>query len=191
VEKARRDAASISVVFLGDSITQGWNKEIWRKHFEPVGAVNFGIGGDGVQQVQWRVEHGELDALKPKLIVLMIGINNFWGKKGTNEEIVQGTTKLVRTLREKQPQSKILLLGILPAIENPTDGARTRIKTINSGYARLADGKNVRFLDIGPALLEPDGRISKEVMGDYLHPTALGYQRFVKALLPTFEEMRK
>jgi lysophospholipase L1-like esterase len=156
-----------------------------------VGAVNFGIGGDGVQQLQWRVEHGELEALKPKLIVLMIGINNFWGKKGTDDEIVQGTAKLVRTLREKQPQSKILLLGILPAIESPTDGARTRIKTINSGYARLADGKTVRFLDIGPALLEPDGRIAREVMGDYLHPTAVGYERFLNALLPTFEEMRK
>lgn len=191
LEKARRDASRIRVVFLGDSITQGWDKALWKTHFEPVGAVNFGIGDDGVQQVQWRVEHGELDPLRPKLIVLMIGINNFWGKKGTNEEIVKGATKLVRTIREKQPQSSILLLGILPAIENPKDGTRSRIKTINSGYARLADSKSVRFLDIGSAFLEPDGRIAKEVMGDYLHPTATGYQRYIKAFLPTFDEMRK
>ena len=191
VETAHRDASKIRVVFLGDSITQGWDKTLWKTHFEPVGAVNFGIGGDGVQQLQWRVGHGELDPLKPKLIVLMIGINNFWGKKGTDDEIVEGTTNLVRTLREKQPQSRILLLGILPAIESPTDGTRTRIKRINTRYAKLADGKSVRFLDIGPAFLEPDGRISRKVMGDYLHPTAAGYQRYVKALLPTFDEMQK
>jgi lysophospholipase L1-like esterase len=191
VAKARRDHAKIRIVFLGDSITQGWDKSLWQKHFEPAGAVNFGIGGDGVQQLQWRVEHGELDPLRPKLIVLMIGINNFWGKKGTDDEITTGPAKLVRTLREKQPQPKILLLGILPAVENPKDGTRTRIKAINARYAKLADGKSVRFLDIGPAFLEPDGRISKAVMGDYLHPTAIGYQRYVKAFLPTFEEMRK
>jgi lysophospholipase L1-like esterase len=157
VETARRDASKIRVVFLGDSITRGWDKTLWKTHFEPLGAVNFGIGGDGVQQVQWRVEHGELDPLKPKLIVLMIGINNFWGKKGTNDEIVAGTAKLVRTLREKQPQSKILLVGILPAIESPTDGTRARIKAINAGYAKLADGKTVRFLDIGSAFWNRTG----------------------------------
>ncbi|MBC8103738.1 MAG: hypothetical protein H7Z41_14280 [Cytophagales bacterium] len=191
VAKARRDASKIKVVFLGDSITQSWDKALWQKHFAPAGAVNFGIGGDGVQQLQWRVDHGELDPLTPKLIVLMIGINNFWGKKGTSDEIAQGTAKLVKTLREKQPQSKILLLGILPAIESPTDGTRVRIKAINAQYAKIADGRSVRFLDIGNAFLEPDGRISKAVMGDYLHPTSAGYQRYLDALLPTFEEMRK
>ena len=71
-----KHAADIKVVFLGDSITEGWagnGKKIWDAHYAPRHAYNYGIGGDRTEHILWRIANGEFDHVKPKLVVLKIG----------------------------------------------------------------------------------------------------------------------
>ena len=122
----------IDLLFLGDSITQGWNNnEVWRRHFGPRKAANFGIGGDRTEHVLWRIQNGELEGIAPKVTVLMIGTNN--SGANTPEEIAQGITAIVDELRKRLPNTKILLLGVFPRGESPRpSGTVSRRSTTRS-----------------------------------------------------------
>ena len=180
------------VVFLGDSITAGWgrNKEIWDKEFGAYKPANFGIGGDRTQHVLWRITNGELDGIKPKAVVLMIGTNNTGSD--SPESIAQGISKIVSTIQSKQPQAKILLLAVFPRGEKPTaNPGRDKIKIVNSIISKLDDGKKVHFLDIGRKFLQPDETISKDIMHDFLHLTPAGYQIWADSIAPKLAELTK
>jgi len=186
----------IGVVFLGDSITDGWRgggKAVWEKSFGPLKPANFGIGGDRTQHVLWRIANGELDGLTPKAAVIMIGTNNLGGN--TAEEIAAGITAIVKAVHAKHAATKILLLAVFPRGDDPAKpnvkASREKIKTINDIIAKLDDGKTVRFLDIGPKFLEADGKISKEIMPDYLHLSAKGYGIWADAITPLLSELTK
>ena len=180
------------LVFLGDSITAGWGgkKEIWDKAFGAYLPANFGIGGDRTQHVLWRILNGELEVIKPKAVVLMIGTNN--SSSDSAEGIAKGVTVIVETIRAKQPQAKILLLAVFPRGEkaSPNPG-RDKLKVVNSIIAKLDDGKNVFFLDIGDKFLQPDGSLTKEIMPDFLHLSAAGYQIWADAIGPKLAELMK
>jgi lysophospholipase L1-like esterase len=196
---AETKKGGIDLLFLGDSITDFWRTKgsnVWNKYYAPRHAANFGISGDRTQHVLWRIEHGELDGLKPKVIVLMIGTNNT-GKernsdriRNTTPEVIEGVVAVTKQLRSKLPDSKILFLAIFPRGEkdNPQ---RAQVALINTVLAKLDDGKMVKFLDIGPKFLEPDGTLSKDVMLDLLHPNEKGYQIWADAMEPTLAEMLK
>jgi lysophospholipase L1-like esterase len=192
----RAKQGNIDLLFLGDSITAGWNgknregegpRQVWDRYYEPRHAANFGIGGDRTQHVLWRIENGEIDGIKPKVVVLMIGTNNL--RANTQEEIADGITAIVKTLRETLPESKILLLGVFPRGAKADDRARDRIKDINRRIRKLDDGSTVRYLDIGERFLESDGAISKEIMPDYLHLSRKGYTIWADAIEPTLHAM--
>lgn len=175
------------VLFLGDSITQGWgDNDVWKRYYGPRNAANFGIGGDRTQHVLWRLQNGEVDVIRPKVTVLMIGTNNLGSN--TPDEIAEGVTAIVKTLRAKLPETKILLLGIFPRAEKPSP-VREQIQAINSQIAKLDDGKTVKYLDIGPKFLESDGTISKDVMPDFLHLSQKGYMIWADAIEPTLWSM--
>ncbi len=180
------------LLFLGDSITAGWGsqKAIWEKAFGQYKPANFGIGGDRTQHVLWRITNGELEVIKPKGVVLMIGTNNVGSD--TAEGIASGVTKIVETIRAKQPQAKILLLAVFPrgekAVPNP---GRDKLKKVNEIIAKLDDGKNIHFLDIGEKFLQPDGSLTKEIMPDFLHLSAQGYQIWADAITPKLAELMK
>lgn len=192
------------LVFLGDSITAGWSgrgAEVWKQYWEPLGAANFGIGGDRTEHILWRLQHGNYDGLKPKLTVLMIGTNNT-GHQGramaehggatytsTAEQTAEGVTAIVKSLREKQPQMKILLLAIFPRGASAEDKMRKQNEATNRLIAKLADGKTVHFLDINPSFLEADGTLSKDIMPDLLHPNAAGYEIWAKAIEGKVKEL--
>jgi lysophospholipase L1-like esterase len=166
------------VVFLGDSITAGWNgqKALFEKEYAQYKAVNFGIGGDRVQHVLWRVENGEFEGIKPKAVVLMIGTNNVGNAAHTPELIANGIKKIIEAIHQRSPDTKVLLLAIFPRSAKPTDAARVKNEKVNALIAKFNDGKKVHFFDIGAKFLTADGTLEKSVMPDLLHLNAASYQ---------------
>lgn len=185
----RAKKGEIDLLFVGDSITAGWGgvAPTWDRFYAPRRAANFGIGGDGTEQVLWRLEHGEIDGIAPKVVVLLIGTNNLGGN--TPAEIAVGVSAIVSKLRTKLPKSKILLLGVFPRAETRDDPVRARIQALNARIARLDDGKSVAYLDIGRHFLDADGTISTDVMPDFLHLTPHAYRLWADALEPTLWEL--
>ena len=173
------------LLFIGDSITQGWEgegaKEIWAKHYEKRKAVNLGIGGDRTQHVLWRLEKAPFGAMKPKAAVVMIGTNNSNGEDNTPGQIADGVRAIVAKLRERLPQTKILLLAIFPRGEN-FNPQRGKIAQINQVLQKLDNGKDVHYLDIGHRFLNDDGILPGEIMPDYLHLSKQGYETWADAI---------
>ncbi len=198
VATAKRGGADI--LFLGDSITDGWNwdnggKNLWAKYFTPRHAVNFGIGYDRIQNVLWRIENGELDGIRPRVVVLLIGTNNTGNEdngqpRNTTPEIIAGVSNLVRRIQFHLPETKIILFGIFPRGDK-NDPIREQVKAINAGISQLGNSDTVKFLDLGMKFLSPDGSLSREMFPDLLHPNAKGYQIWLDALLPALDGMPK
>ncbi len=183
------------VVFLGDSITAGWaggGKEVWAKAFSQWNPANFGIGGDRTQHVLWRIENGELEGIKPKAAVIMIGTNNTGGDSA--EAIAKGVTKIVNTVRTKLPTTQILLLAIFPRGDKP-DGklgaGYDKIKEINSLIGKLDDKKSIHYLDIGDKFIQGKAALSADIMPDFLHLSPAGYQIWADAITGKLNELTK
>lgn len=188
---ARAKQGDVDLVFLGDSITEHWaveGKEIWQERYAPRKAVNLGISGDRTQHVLWRLDHGNVDGLSPKLVVLMIGTNNSNGQDNTAEEIADGIMAIVEKLRAKLPETKILLLAIFPRSQD-ADAQRDKVAKASKLASRITDGKVVYYLDIGQHFLNPDGTISPEVMPDYLHLSPKGYRIWADAIEDTLSKL--
>ncbi len=179
LDKRVKETPDTELLFIGDSITQGWEgggaKDVWAKYYAKRKAVNLGIGGDRTQHVLWRLINAPLDGVKPKAAVVMIGTNNSNGEDNTPAQIIEGVTAIVAKLRERLPGTKILLLGIFPRSENFTP-QRGKLTQINQVLAKLDDGKNVHFLDIGHRFLNSDGILPAEIMPDFLHLSTKGYE---------------
>lgn len=194
VEIAKK--GGVNVLFVGDSITDAWRqpdpakggKAIWDREYAPLGAANFGISGDRTQHVLWRLQNGELEGIKPKAVVLMIGTNNTGFERdgttprNTPAQTIEGVKAIVSHLRAQQPQAKILLLAIFPRGEKPDHPQRAQINEINATLAKLHDGRHVHFLDIGQKFLAPDGTLPKDIMPDFLHPNQKGYEIWSAAI---------
>jgi lysophospholipase L1-like esterase len=179
----------IALVFVGDSITDGWRgggRSVWQKNFAPYGALNLGIGGDRTQHVLWRLQNGELEGYQAKLFVIMIGTNN---GNDTAANVAAGNEAIVAEIRKKQPQAKILLLGIFPRGEKPNPG-RAKNEAVNKLIAKLDDGgKTLKFMDIGDKFLTADKTLTKDIMPDALHPNGKGYEIWAEAIAPAVKEM--
>lgn len=173
------------LVFLGDSITQGWEgagKAAWDEHFAPLGAANFGIGGDRTEHVLWRLDHGNFDGLSPALIVVMIGTNNAGARRDPPADTAAGIRAIVERLRAKCPASKILLLGIFPRGDKADDVFRRLNDEVNALIAPIADGERVFYKDIGAVFTDASGTPRKDLMPDWLHLSPEGYQRWAGAI---------
>ena len=185
LDERLKENQDTQLLFIGDSITQGWEgngaKDVWAKSFAKHKAVNLGIGGDRTQHVLWRLINAPIDNAKPKAAVVMIGTNNSNGEDNTPGQIADGIAAIVTKLRERLPQTKILLLGIFPRGEN-FNPQRGKLTQINQVIAKLDDGKNVHFLDIGHRFLNPDGILPADIMPDYLHLSTKGYEIWAEAI---------
>ena len=190
---------NIDLLFVGDSITDWfyWPRgnagatggKVWEASFAPLKPADFAIAGDTTQGVLWRMQNGELEGFKAKLIVLMLGTNNI--NRNPNDEIVDGDRLIIEEFKKRQPQAKVLLLGIFPRTAAADAPIRTTIKEINSNLAKLADNKQVFYMDIGDKFLAADGTLTTEIMADGLHPNEKGYQIWADAILPTVKNMMK
>lgn len=180
----------VNVVFIGDSITQGWEgggKEVWKKYYSDRNAVNLGISGDRTQHVIWRLDNGNLEGISPKVAVIMIGTNN--ASSNSPEEIAQGVTKIVEQIREKSPETKILLLATFPRGADPSDGARQVNEKSNHIVEQLADDAHVFYLDIGDKFLDAEGKLSKDIMPDLLHLSQRGYAIWAESIESTLKKL--
>lgn len=180
------------LIFLGDSITEGMYvaRDSMEKNWGAFHPQEFGIGGDGTEHLLWRLRNGEVDGLNPNVAVVLIGTNNL-GDNNSNE-IYSGVQAVVQELRKRLPDTKVLVLGLLPRGATSDDPLRIRAKAVNDILSTgIADGKSVFYTDAEKALLQPDGKLSEEVMPDYLHPSAKGYDVLFTAIKPTVDKLLK
>lgn len=188
----RAKEGNVDLLFLGDSITEGWGgNAVWQKHYGSLNAANFGIGGDTTQNVLWRIANGEVEGLAPKVVVVLIGTNNFGLNGDPVEGVAKGVAAVVASLRKKLPKSKVLLLAVFPRDAQPKSDMRNRIAKLNGQIAALEDRKAVRFLDLGAKFLAPDGTLPKEMMPDALHLSEKGYQVWAESMDPLLKELMK
>ena len=192
----------IDVLFMGDSITDWWRnpgrpdvanppmagKAVFDKYFGGLKVANFGIAGDTTQGVLYRLRDGEGQGFQPKAIMLMIGTNN--GGNCSSAEIAEGVGAVVQEMRQDFPAAKILLLAIFPRA-NPGDFIRKTVADVNPIIAKLHDGKNVFYLDIGGKFLQPDGTLAADIMADKLHPTEKGYEIWAEAVKEPLADLLK
>ena len=183
---------SPELVFIGDSITEGWEKEgreVWQRHYARYHALDLGFGGDRTENVLWRLQHGELDGLAPKVAVLMIGTNNTGHRAEDPSTTAAGIKRLLHEIRQRLPDTKVLLLAVFPRGERPGDPLRVINERVNRLIAGEADGRSVYFLNINAALTDPDGTLSKDVMPDLLHPNAKGYAIWQREMQPLLQDL--
>jgi len=181
------------VIFMGDSITARWvtAPDIWNGAFGKWKPINMGVGGDKTQNVLWRIEHGELEGISPKVAVLMIGTNNTHADQP--KDIVTGIKQIIKVTQEKLPNTEILLLAVFPREPRMRNGKPVttpmdRIKVINEELPKLAEPGKVRFLNINDKFLV-NGKVPAEIMPDQVHPSEKGYRIWADAVAPVLEEM--
>lgn len=189
VERAKK--GNIGVVFYGDSITElmEQDRQLFDKYFSKFRSEPFGIGGDRTEHLLWRLQNGELNGFVPKVAVVLIGTNNLSADK--EHEIALGVEAVISEIRGRSPDTKILLLGLLPRGQSAKDPFRARLKKVNNEITKLADQKHVWYQDIGDRLVDKDGNISEEIMPDFLHPSAKGYQIIYEAVQPQVARLFK
>jgi lysophospholipase L1-like esterase len=199
LKEARKHADKINLVFIGDSITHGWEgsdsqgwkgagRSVWDEYYAPCGALNLGFGADKTEHLLWRIDHGALDGLSPKVVTLLVGANNIGAEQSVSETIA-GVRAVVDRIKAKLPETKILLLAIFPLREKPDAPFRIQTEAVNRGISKLDDGKRVFYLDIGKKFLSTDGTISKSIMDDFVHPTTAGYKIWAEAIEPTIRRL--
>jgi lysophospholipase L1-like esterase len=197
LEKAR--AGGIDVYFIGDSITRRWGAtdypELlahWRQSFFGWNAGNFGWGADRIENILWRLGHGELDEVNPKVIVIQAGTNNIGAQPGRAAKVAdisRGLAAILESCRQQAPRATVILTAIFPRNDNMA--VMPEIDQVNANLARLANGRNVRYLNINDKLADKDGRLLPGMMNerDKLHPTMQGYQVWAEGLKPILTEL--
>lgn len=180
------------LVFHGDSLIGAarWS-EAWKQEFGRYEPVYCGMGGDRTQNLLWRLDNGEIGTLQPKVVVLLIGTNNIYTTPRDTEDTARGIVACAKKLNSAYPGAKILVLGVFPRDEDPQSAIRPKIKRINELVAAIDDGKSVFVRDIGPAFLEPDGRLSRAIAPDQLHLKEEGLRRWAEAIAPFVHENMK
>ncbi len=186
VERAAQ--GDVDLMFVGDSLTEMWPKDQWDSNFGRFRPANFGIGGDHTGNVLWRLQHPAIAALKPKLVVLMIGVNNINLCDEGPDEVFSGIQAVLATLRRQYPNARILLNAVLPEGE-PDSEQRHRVVALNRKVRTLGDGKAVFFHDYGARFMGEGGVLSRELQPDLLHFSGQGYRVLADAMRPDIERL--
>jgi lysophospholipase L1-like esterase len=179
----RARVGEIDLLLIGDSITACWSVEgqpAWNELLAPYRPAEFGIGGDRTEHVLWRLQHGAVDGLKPRLVVLLIGTNNLGGPQPP--QIVEGVAAILRELRERLPQSHVLLMALLPRELQADHPTRRLLAEANAGLARFAD-EQTTYVDLGPKYVLADGTLRTDLLPDLLHLSPAGYRIWAEAVV--------
>ncbi len=193
VEKSK--TGKIDVYFVGDSITRRWGAtdypeflEHWRKSFFGWNAANFGWGGDRTQNILWRLKHGELDGLEPKVFVILAGTNNLHPNMSDEqiERVAGGVAAIVDCCQSKVPKATIILMSIFPRSDIP-DGPKI-VRKLNRLLQTMAEEREIVWLDVQRELSDEQGEARRDLFPDRLHPSLAGYQVWADALRPLLEK---
>lgn len=182
----------VDLLMIGDSITHGWEgagKTVWDEYYAKRNAFNLGFSGDRTEQVLWRLQHGAVDGISPKLAVIMIGTNNTGHRQDKPEHTAAGIKSILAELKKQLPETKLLVLAIFPRGKDTNDRLRKLNDATNKLIAEYADDKQVYFLDINDTFLTDEGVLTKEVMPDLLHPREKGYRMWAEAMEPTIKRL--
>ncbi|MDR6673710.1 GDSL-type esterase/lipase family protein [Xanthomonas sp. 1678] len=192
------------LLLIGDSITHNYDKAdapdedfqpTWQTFYGSRGALNLGFSGDATEHVLWRLQHGEVDGLRPKVAMLLIGTNNTGHENHSAADTVLGIDAVVATLEQRLPHTRILLLGLLPSAVSAQKSARDA--EVNRALAvRYGDNPRVTYLDIG-AVFGKDGALDQSLFydprlrpaGKALHPDTRGQRRMAEAIEPTLARL--
>ena len=180
------------VVFIGDSITEGWEnagRTVWQRNYAKYDALALGFGGDHTENVLWRLQHGEVDGIAPKVAVLMIGTNNAGDRNDDPAATAAGIKAIVNDLRSRLPRTKVLLLAVFPREEQPSAYLRRLNDSVNAIIANYADGRHVFFADINARLANADGTLSRDIMPDLLHLNERGYEAWAQGIEPIMKKL--
>ena len=174
------------LLMVGDSITHNFEsigEKVWKKHFEPLKALNLGFGGDRTNHVLWRLDHLPKPKTPPRAAVVMIGTNNICWGSDKPREAADGVKAIAAKLEALYPEAKVLVLGVFPRRRELSHPHRKQIIELNSYLPDLLkELKNVKFLDIGSSFLDEKGHLSKEMMPDTTHPSEKGHQVWADAI---------
>jgi beta-glucosidase len=182
----------VDLLFIGDSITHGWESTgagVWQEYYQGRNAFNLGFSGDRTEHVLWRLDNGEIDNMRPKLVVLMIGTNNTGHRMDPAAYTAEGIERIVSVLRDKLPDAHVLVLGIFPRHISPYNQMRIRNDEINRLISALDDGDMVHYLDIGAGFLNDDNTLRSELMPDLLHLNPDGYRIWAESTEPTIKRL--
>lgn len=191
-KREQAKAAEIDVVFIGDSITHGWENEgaqVWQEFYLGRNAFNLGFSGDRTEHVLWRLQDGAVSGMTPSLAVLMIGTNNTGHRMDPAAYTAEGIERIVSDLRSRLPDTQVLVLGILPRHVSPHNEMRKRNEEVNQLIATLDNGETVHYLDIGANFLKEDEAIRADLMPDLLHLNPAGYRVWAEAMEPTIKRL--
>ncbi|KAL7825374.1 hypothetical protein AOLI_G00325810 [Acnodon oligacanthus] len=172
--------AEPDVLFVGDSMVQLMQQqEVWKELFSPLHVLNFGIAGDTTCNVLWRLQNGELQNIRPKVVVVWVGTNNY---QHTAEQVAGGVMEIVQLLVNQLQHTKVILMGLLPRGEKPNPLRQKNAEVNRLLQASVSRLKPVQLLDVSSGFIHSDGTIVSRDMFDYLHLTASGYRRVAKTL---------
>ncbi|MFI4910892.1 MAG: GDSL-type esterase/lipase family protein [Sedimentisphaeraceae bacterium JB056] len=204
LESIKNSSEGYDLVMIGDSITYRWltnGKAVWDEYYLPRKTLNLGYDGDRTQYVLWRLDNGELDNIDPKLAILLIGTNNSNTRKNTAEQIANGVMAVICKIREKLPDTKLLVLSILPRADlrqyrDKTDTSNAamnlhwlKVRRASEIVSQVSDNEKIFFLDVSEAFLDDQGRVSRDYMPDLIHPSEEGYRRWAQAMEPTINKL--
>ncbi|KAJ1527720.1 hypothetical protein ONE63_007679 [Megalurothrips usitatus] len=181
------------VIIFGDSIMVDLEqRSVWTEVFAPMHTLNFSIAGDKIQNILWRVQSGELDNIKPKVVILYAGEKNI--QSTDPKDVADGIAEVAKTIREKQPEALILVQELLPRGLNPNP-LRDSIEKLNALLKPVLQGvPHLKVVPTGSDLIKPDGTISHVDLFDWYHPTNEGCKKafgpLINELKSIFEERR-
>lgn len=199
-------SAPVDLLWLGDSITQNWERDgpepwrkftpIWNRFYGDRHAINLGFKGDSTCHLLWRLQHGELSGVTPKGVILLIGANNFGHIHTNAEETAAGIQAIIDEIHNRLPMAHILLLSVIPSIRS--DWVSYNTVRLNLALPQLITHQHsyITYFDLSPLLLH-NGKVDKSKFLDSklnppepsLHPTAQTQEQIAITIEPLVARM--
>ncbi len=187
------------LILIGNSIIYNLEKPhyqvVWNQFFAPRNALNLGYRSYRTENLLWNIEHGELDGQSPKVAILEIGTNNIDEKhyptRHTASQLAGGIEAVVKLMRAKMPDTKIILLRCFPGAYGGSTPTSHRIilERASDIVSKLADGKQIFYCDINHVFLKMDGSINRKMMSVWQHPSQAGAKAWAQAMEPLLSEL--